>query len=125
MPLHRFTSENAARFGRMGADARRRKQEQIVAAAQAEEQRQSDLARDLLPADDYLRERLLYVRRQLKRLDEMLLVENDAQKLSWLATTTAKLAEQERVICGRPMPGQYRPTSPRRRSDPMPIPTPE
>jgi hypothetical protein len=55
--------------------------------------------------------RLVRVRKQLNRLDEMMMTENDAQKLDRIASAAARLAEQERQLAGRPMPGSLRPRS--------------
>lgn len=70
---------------------------------------------------DYLQIRIARIRAQLDRFDEMLLLETDPQKAQWLATVTAKLSEQERVLAGRPQPGQLRPTSPSRRAISPPL----
>ena len=51
----------------------------------------------------------------------MLLVERDPQKALWLASVTAKLAEQERILAGRPNPGHLRPSAPSRRHTPRQI----
>ena len=65
--------------------------------------------------DPYLLTRLLHVRQQLARLDSMLLAEMDPQRLDRLASASSKLSEVERQLSGRPAPGAYRPTTPRRR----------
>jgi len=57
----------------------------------------------------YLPDRLMRVRAQLDRIDEMILTETDGKVLQALATATAKLAEQERILGGRPLPGALRP----------------
>jgi molecular chaperone GrpE (heat shock protein) len=69
--------------------------------------------------EEYLQKRIGRIRAQLDRCDEMLLVEIDPQKMQWLATVTAKLSEQERILSGRPAPGQLRPSTPSRRSPPL------
>lgn len=66
--------------------------------------------------DPYLTARLACVRQQLARVDEMLLAEKDAQRLDRLAAASSKLSEVERQLAGRPAPGAYRPTTPRRRT---------
>ena len=53
--------------------------------------------------------RLVRVREQLLKLDAMIEKETDAQKLDRLASASAKLSEQERVLDGRPLPGSRRP----------------
>jgi hypothetical protein len=47
----------------------------------------------------------------LTKLDAMIEAEKDAQKLDRLASASAKLSEQERILDGRPLPGSRRPTS--------------
>ena len=74
------------------------------------------LLNSALPADKYLELRIQRIRAQLDRFDEMLLNERDPQKAQWLATVTAKLSEQERILAGRPAPGQLRPSTSRRSS---------
>lgn len=46
-------------------------------------------------------------------LDAMVLEETDPQKLDRIASAQAKLAEQERILDGRPLPGSRRPGSER------------
>jgi hypothetical protein len=58
---------------------------------------------------DYAGARLMRVRVQLDRLDELMLTESDPQKLDRLASAQARLSEQERVLAGRPLPGLRRP----------------
>lgn len=65
----------------------------------------------LLPEDPFTRERLFAVRAQLKRLDVMMQTETDPQKLDRIASAQAKLAEQERQLAGRPLPGSLRPSN--------------
>ena len=61
--------------------------------------------------NDFNATRLLRVREQLTKLDAMIEAEKDAQKLDRLASASAKLSEQERILDGRPLPGSRRPTS--------------
>lgn len=86
--------------------------------------RKAELEREILaaalkplPADQYVAQRLARVRAQLDRLDTMLLEELDPQRLDRLAAASARLSEIERQLAGRPGPGQFRPTAPRRRVD--------
>jgi hypothetical protein len=53
--------------------------------------------------------RLLRVREQLDRLDKLILAEKDPQRIDRLASAQARLAEQERILDGRPLPGSHRP----------------
>jgi hypothetical protein len=111
-----FTKENAAEMARRGAVTRRRKYQERKLREERDRQRAAQVLADNDPTADYITIRIGRIRAQLDRLDEMLLLESDPQKLSWLATCTAKLAEQERVLSGRPQPGQLRPAAPRRRN---------
>ena len=65
--------------------------------------------------DRFLMQRLMHVREQLSRLDAMLMEEMDPQKLDRLASASSKLSTVERELAGRPSPGAYRPSTPRRR----------
>jgi hypothetical protein len=57
--------------------------------------------------------RLMRVRKQLDRIDEMMANEDEPQALDRLASAYAKLSEQERILDGRPLPGSHRPTKPK------------
>jgi hypothetical protein len=80
----------------------------------------------LQAADCYVNERLARVRLQLDRLDKMMMSEKDPQKLDRLASAQARLAEQERILNGRPLPGSRRPAAdaPPKRSYPESFPGP-
>ena len=68
-----------------------------------------------IPEKDLFRlERLARVRAQLNRLDKLLNETTVPAELDKLASATARLAEQERQLAGRPMPGAYRPGLPKR-----------
>jgi hypothetical protein len=65
-------------------------------------------------ADDYVSRRLVRVRVQLDQLDaaitrETAEVQPDGQRLNWLAGAQERLADQERILAGRPLPGSRRP----------------
>lgn len=69
--------------------------------------------------DGYLEKRLKTVRAQLDRIDTLMASEEDPQRLDRLASAQARLAEQERLLADRPMPGSKRPAperAPRSRS---------
>lgn len=71
-------------------------------------------------SEPYLADRLERVRKQLDRLDLAILAEvsrskPDGQRLNWLAAAQERLAEQERLLAGRPLPGSRRPAPERRR----------
>jgi hypothetical protein len=62
-------------------------------------------------ADDFSSLRLVRVREELTRLDKLLKAETDPVKLDKLASALSRLAEQERQLAGRPLPGSLRPAS--------------
>ena len=62
---------------------------------------------------EYRARRVARVRRQLDRIDEMMMEEMDPQKLDRLASAQARLSEQERVLSGTPLPGSLRPAAER------------
>ena len=64
--------------------------------------------------DTFHSRRLDRVRRQLDSVDAAIQTEAnrkepDGQRLNWLASAQERLAEQERVLAGRPLPGSRRP----------------
>jgi hypothetical protein len=61
------------------------------------------------PADDFCEKRIMRVRSQLERLDQMLVTEDNAQAIDRIASASARLSEQERILSGRPLPGSQRP----------------
>ena len=75
---------------------------------------------------EYRARRVARVRRQLDRIDEMMMLEQDPQKLDRLASAQARLSEQERVLSGTPLPGSLRPAAERapRSSGPESSPAP-
>lgn len=117
----RFTKENAREMGRRGGIARKRYVQLALERQTAERLAIERAAENPLPPEQYLQTRIARIRAQLDRLDEMLLDETDPQKLSWLATCTAKLSEQERILAGRPNPGHLRPSAPRRNGGVRPM----
>ena len=60
-------------------------------------------------ADDYLAMKLVRVRKQLARLDDLLDQEDDPQKIDRLASAIARLSEIERILRGAPLPGSRKP----------------
>lgn len=79
-----------------------------------------------LPADDsYVERRLSRVRQQIEVLSDMLESESDPQKIDRLASAIARLAEYERQLANRPLPGSRRPApervaKPQFRIEPLP-----
>jgi hypothetical protein len=86
-------------------------------------------------AGSYEFKRLARVRKQLDLVDKAFETEAtkatpDGQRLNWLAQAQERLAEQERILDNRPLPGSRRPRDPgsRRASypsylDALPLPT--
>ena len=89
-----------------------------------------------VPQDNYHIGRLNRVRIQLDQLDSAITRETgkqqpDGQRLNWLASAQERLAEQERILAGRPLPGSRRPAQERASRQqtsgvlsPVPIPEP-
>jgi len=64
--------------------------------------------------DGYTACRLARIRAQLDLVDARITEEADrktadGQRLNWLASAQERLAEQERILAGRPLPGSRRP----------------
>lgn len=103
-----FTSLNAVEMGKRSAAARAAKAQRRLSAAS------EPLAAPLPTVDDYTKLRLSCVRGQLAQVDRAILLEAgkdhpDGQRLNWLAAAQERLAEQERILAGRPLPGSRRP----------------
>jgi len=73
-----------------------------------------------IPEDDYRSQRLLRVRKQLDRVDRMMMTEDDPSRLDRLASAQNRLSEQERILDGRPTPGQLKPGLKPARRQPAP-----
>ncbi len=63
----------------------------------------------------YLSEQLARVRKHLDRVDAQMEKAKDPLDVERLARARNTLAEQERILAGRPLPGSHRPTAPRGR----------
>jgi len=113
----RFTRENAASYARLANQARKANRRDI---AEAMAKRLLDLTP---PNPSYQQIRLARVRSQLDKLDAWILSEKDPQKLDRLASAQAKLAEQERQLAGRPMPGSLKPVVKIARDEAVELPT--
>lgn len=111
-PMRFFNAENARLYAMRSVEARRQRKlnppppPPVPVAPKVE-------------ADDYQATRLTCVRRQLASLDKSLnallkrLEEGDddvdAAQIDRLASAQARLAEQERQLAGRPLPGSLKP----------------
>ena len=99
-----FTSQNAREMAALSAEARRRLPlDKSALPAQA-----------VIPTDDYPIRRLSRVRAQLNTLDTRLEAElkrpnPDTRKIKETVEAQVRLAEQERILAGRPTPGQRKP----------------
>jgi hypothetical protein len=111
-PKHKFTPANAKQFASKGGHARHQaylKEREILRSLTA-----TAMALPRLEPDDAFRQRRLErVRQQLNRLDEMAAKEKNPLTLDRLYSAIAKLAEQERILAGRPLPGSHRPSKQR------------
>jgi len=116
MPL--FTSQNAATHGRNGGIARARNYE----ARQQAEHTQDNTP--LEPAG-FVASQLTRTRKQIEQLNEQFESSTDPKELKALADALARLAEIERILDGRPLPGSRKPSNrPARNSYAIPDPTP-
>jgi hypothetical protein len=109
----RFTSQNARENAAKSQAARRANYlatKEAIKGQSVQRPPECAIAAERPVLDDFSRARLSRVRRQLDRLDNMMEGETDPQKLDRLASAQAKLAEQERQLAGRPLPGSLRPT---------------
>lgn len=97
----RFTAANAKEMSAKGHEAKRQRKLAALKAAEDEPV--------ILPASQYVNKRLARVRKQLDRIDEMMMRESDPQKLDRLASAQTRLSEQERTLAMRPAPGSLRP----------------
>jgi len=112
----RINSANAREFAAKSHEARRqnklrREQEAMEAKLAALQQQQNPKPVATPESEDskFILSRLVRVRKQLDRIDSMIEKEKDPMKLDRLASAQARLAEQERLLAGRPMPGSLKP----------------
>jgi len=122
---HAFTAANAAENARKAVQARiRRKAEQEQAIAQAKAD--LELVKPLLgkaielatghasvPDSEYRLQRLARTREQIETLDAQLLATDDPRAIKAITDSIRNLAEIERILAGRPLPGSHRPTKPK------------
>ncbi len=111
-----ITCENARELGRKGNLIRwsRPKPENPIATPIANPTIEPDFAS----------QRLVRVRQEILRQDEMQKASKDPDEIEKLSRSLKALSEQERILAGRPMPGSLKPSSkPARRlapAEPMP-----
>ena len=121
-----ITLENARINQQLSVVQRRLNQEQARIAKEHEAET-ARLVQIALQQPDFAMKRLARVREQLVRVDEMMMTETDPQRMDRLASAQARLAEQERILDGRPMPGSLKPSQnkPARSRVAMPDPAPQ
>lgn len=72
------------------------------------------------PPPTFLSEQRDEMRARMKKLSALMNEEADPSKLDRLASAYAKLADSERILDGRPLPGSHRPASGSARRQPAP-----
>lgn len=103
-----FTRENARAMALRAQEVLKAKKAKRLALLNAPEP-------EPLPADKYVEQRIARTRAQIEKLDTRLATCRDPKAIKFLADAIAKLAELERVLSGRPLPGQLRPSGPKPR----------
>ncbi len=100
-----ITRETASSMGRRGNDVRWHSPKPVE--PEPEEPRVAE------SVADYATLRLIRVRKQLDAVDDAieLAIGGDSKSLKELTDAQMRLAEQERILAGRPMPGSLKPTS--------------
>lgn len=127
-PSTLFTAETARKAALASVAARRLNAQRLKAIAKAALDNPQTAAQPPAQVDDYSARRIMRVREQLNRIDDMLLREEDPQKIDRLASAQLRLSEQERILAGRPLPGSRKPAPERRQSAydaalaPVPVP---
>ena len=125
MPL--WTREEARQWAKKGAEVRWSRQRIAAVSPEGAQTMAADLSFPNLT--------LGRVRAQVTGILDLLDKERcrsnpDGQRLNWLAAALERLAELERVLDGRPMPGTLRPSerkptpAPKPRAEPLPSLTP-
>lgn len=126
MPTTLFSTATAKIMAARSAEARRAASHQLKALRQFALHHAATKPPAQPPAEpqDHAQLRLARVRRQIDLLDkriESLIEDADegaAQAIDRLVSAQARLAEQERVLSGRPLPGSLRPRAAGARSRP-------
>ena len=113
-----FTKENGAAFAakaRISRAANKALAADILAMARNTSalaqatQAQLLLNQRNLELDEFEAKTLARVRLQLDKISDMFNEATEAAELDRLASAQARLAEQERILSGRPLPGSLRP----------------
>jgi len=119
MPVELFNSQNARILAAKSALVRRERRAALSVVPMPEPLKAGSKPEKV---NDFTEGRIACVRAQLGRIDRMLLTETDPQRLDRLASANAKLSDLERVMSGRPLPGQLRPRASKSlKSDPSDV----
>jgi hypothetical protein len=110
-----FDSAKAALAAQRSAEVRKQRKLEAETAQEQAKQASAILHRS---ATDHTEVRLIRVRAMLDKLDSMLSEETDPQKIDRLASAQMRLAEQERILDNRPLPGSRRPGKETRQARP-------
>jgi DNA-binding protein H-NS len=118
----KFTPEIAAEMGRKSRVIVAQRRQQLEEAADIIKQLKEntpDRSAEAVASNQYVQETLTRTRIQLDRLFVLMDAETDPQKLDRLASAIARLAEQERQLSNRPLPGSLKPSQakPRRSAE--------
>lgn len=110
-PRFRFTKENASMFGRKGGvtNAERVKRRKELAERTPAQKRST--------SEEFIAGQIERVRSQIDKLNRKIVKTSDPRDLAHLASAMHKLCEVERVLDGRPNPGQLRPKNGQRASN--------
>ena len=109
-----FNSETARLGAKIAWEKRRQREEERRKRIEEDRLREEEKAREAMEdGKRYLHSTLMRVRRQMEKFQDMMMEEEDPQKLDRLASAFAKLAEQERILDNRPLPGSHRPKAPK------------
>lgn len=98
-----FTPERARQMAVLAVAAKRRKAEERL-------RRLNEPEPEPVKPAEYVTSQLVCIRAQIDKLNRAIMRMVDAKKLHWLCGAVAKLREQERILDGRPLPGQLRPS---------------
>jgi hypothetical protein len=122
--MPRFTTANAREMAARSQAARRQRemQRQATSAMAAATPQPNPRPGD---NDQFVTKRLARVRKQLDRIDGLIEKETDPMKLDRLASAQARIAEQERLLAGRPLPGSRKPGKDHRTVSPHDLPMPD
>ena len=122
--IHRFSPENAREMAFKALEARRKNKEARKLQAEQDKLNQEIMLSkplNLLDNADkaFIDKRIVRVRKQISKLDEMIDDCVDPKQIDQLASALTRLSELERVLSGRPLPGSRKPAAerPGRRSE--------